>query len=133
VEAALLRLLCARDDRMAGCVSVNWDKALGWLHERTGASLAPEHEGAVKLALTSKVAVLVRGPGCGKSFTVRSVAELAKAMAGEHLSGDGEAVGNGSGASYPRALLHNRILWPGAPWLASELRAVELSIEAAFR
>ena len=33
----------------------------------------------MRLALTSKVAVLTGGPGCGKSFTVRSVVELARA------------------------------------------------------
>src|SRR5690606_38131360 len=33
----------------------------------------------VRLALTSKVAILTGGPGCGKSFTVRSIVELATA------------------------------------------------------
>lgn len=33
----------------------------------------------MRLALTQKVAVLTGGPGCGKSFTVRSVVELARA------------------------------------------------------
>jgi len=79
VAAALLRLLAAREDRLAGFASVDWDKALGWLGRRTGAELAPEQADAVRLALTSRVAVLTGGPGCGKSFTVRSVVELAKA------------------------------------------------------
>jgi exodeoxyribonuclease V alpha subunit len=79
VAAALLRLLSAPEDRLAGFASVDWDKALGWLRERTGAALAPEQADAVRLALTSRVAVLTGGPGCGKSFTVRSVVELAKA------------------------------------------------------
>jgi exodeoxyribonuclease V alpha subunit len=79
VAAALLRLLSARDDRLAGFASVDWGQALDWLSQRTGASLAPEQEEAVRLALTSRVAVLTGGPGCGKSFTVRSVVELAKA------------------------------------------------------
>jgi exodeoxyribonuclease V alpha subunit len=79
VAAALLRLLSAAEDRLAGFASVDWDKALSWLRQRTGASLAPEQEEAVRLALTSRVAVLTGGPGCGKSFTVRSVVELARA------------------------------------------------------
>ena len=58
---------------------VDWDKALAWLKARTGTDLAPEQEQAVRLALTSKVAVLTGGPGCGKSFTVRSIVELAAA------------------------------------------------------
>src|SRR6202035_3166666 len=51
----------------------------GCLKTRTGADLAPEQAEAVKVALTQKVAVLTGGPGCGKSFTVRSVVELARA------------------------------------------------------
>ncbi|MFG2984611.1 ATP-dependent RecD-like DNA helicase [Streptomyces sp. NPDC048258] len=73
------RLLYAEDDRMPGFQDVDWDKALGWLAGRTGAELAPEQRDAVKLALTRRVAVLTGGPGCGKSFTVRSIVELARA------------------------------------------------------
>jgi len=76
---ALLRLLGSGRDRLASFAAVDWGKALGWLRGRTGAELAPEQEDAVKLALTSRVAVLTGGPGCGKSFTVRSVVELARA------------------------------------------------------
>ncbi|MFF7437038.1 ATP-dependent RecD-like DNA helicase [Streptomyces sp. NPDC008122] len=74
----LRRLLRAEDDRMPAFRDVAWDKALAWLADRTGASLAPEQEEAVRLALTRKVAVLTGGPGCGKSFTVRSIVELAR-------------------------------------------------------
>ncbi|MFF3858412.1 ATP-dependent RecD-like DNA helicase [Streptomyces sp. NPDC002209] len=73
------RLLGAEDDRMPGFQDVDWDKALRWLSGRTGAELAPEQRDAVRLALTRKVAVLTGGPGCGKSFTVRSIVELARA------------------------------------------------------
>ncbi|MDI6408204.1 ATP-dependent RecD-like DNA helicase [Streptomyces albus] len=79
LAAQLKRLLRAPEDRLAAFQDVPWDKALGWLASRTGARLAPEQEAAVRLALTSKVAVLTGGPGCGKSFTVRSVVELARA------------------------------------------------------
>ncbi|MFK0292357.1 ATP-dependent RecD-like DNA helicase [Streptomyces sp. NPDC090442] len=75
----LSRLLRTDDDRMPVFQGVDWDKALAWLSRRTGAQLAPEQRDAVRLALTSKVAVLTGGPGCGKSFTVRSVVELARA------------------------------------------------------
>ncbi|MFD3501979.1 ATP-dependent RecD-like DNA helicase [Streptomyces sp. NPDC058678] len=79
LSAQLLRLLRTDQDRMPGFKDVAWDKALGWLASRTGTSLAPEQEAAVRLALTQKVAVLTGGPGCGKSFTVRSIVELARA------------------------------------------------------
>ncbi|MEV7276027.1 ATP-dependent RecD-like DNA helicase [Streptomyces sp. NPDC093111] len=75
----LRRLLGAGEDRLPAFRDVAWDKALAWLADRTGASLAPEQEEAVRLALTRKVAVLTGGPGCGKSFTVRSIVELARA------------------------------------------------------
>ncbi|MFG3366510.1 ATP-dependent RecD-like DNA helicase [Streptomyces sp. NPDC048156] len=79
LSAQLLRLLRTDEDRMPAFRDVAWDKALTWLAGRTGAELAPEQEEAVKLALTKKVAVLTGGPGCGKSFTVRSIVELARA------------------------------------------------------
>jgi exodeoxyribonuclease V alpha subunit len=75
----LLDLLRTAEDRMPAFRDVDWAKALPWLRQRTGHELAPEQEEAVRLALTSKVAVLTGGPGCGKSFTVRSIVELARA------------------------------------------------------
>ncbi|MEU9057343.1 ATP-dependent RecD-like DNA helicase [Streptomyces sp. NPDC048430] len=79
LAAQVRRLLRTPEDRMPAFGDVDWDKALSWLAGRTGAKLAPEQEAAVRLALTEKVAVLTGGPGCGKSFTVRSVVELARA------------------------------------------------------
>ncbi|CAM5724275.1 ATP-dependent RecD-like DNA helicase OS=Streptomyces fumanus OX=67302 GN=recD2 PE=3 SV=1 [Streptomyces fumanus] len=79
LSAQLLKLLRTDQDRMPAFREVAWDKALRWLRGRTGTDLAPEQEAAVKLALTEKVAVLTGGPGCGKSFTVRSIVELARA------------------------------------------------------
>jgi exodeoxyribonuclease V alpha subunit len=80
-----LRLLKTSADRMPAFAEVDWDKALSWLHGQTGADLAPEQEAAVKLALSEKVAVLTGGPGCGKSFTVRSIVTLAKAKGAKIL------------------------------------------------
>jgi len=79
LAGALRTQLFARADRMPGFATVDWTKAFGWLRGRTGTDLAPEQEEAVRLALTSKVAVLTGGPGCGKSFTVKSVITLAAA------------------------------------------------------
>ena len=79
LAAQLLRLLRTPEDRLSAFASVDWAKALTWLRGQTGADLAPEQEQSVKLALTEKVAVLTGGPGCGKSFTVRSIVTLAKA------------------------------------------------------
>jgi exodeoxyribonuclease V alpha subunit len=75
----LTRLLNAGTDRLSAFTTVDWDKALTWLRDTTGTELAQAQEQAVRLALTEKVSVLTGGPGCGKSFTVRSVVALARA------------------------------------------------------
>lgn len=79
LAAQVVRLLRGPEERLPAFRDVDWDKALSWLAGHTGADLAPEQQQAVRLALTEKVAVLTGGPGCGKSFTVRSVVELARA------------------------------------------------------
>ncbi|GAA2983394.1 SF1B family DNA helicase RecD2 [Streptomyces fulvorobeus] len=79
LAAQVGRLLRTPEDRLPSFQDVDWGKALAWLARRTGATLAPEQEAAVRLALSRKVSVLTGGPGCGKSFTVRSVVELARA------------------------------------------------------
>jgi exodeoxyribonuclease V alpha subunit len=79
LASGLLDLLHAGQDRMAAFQQADWDRALAWLRSRTGTDLATEQQEAVRLALTKRVAVLTGGPGCGKSFTVRSIVELAKA------------------------------------------------------
>ncbi|MFJ4187315.1 ATP-dependent RecD-like DNA helicase [Kitasatospora sp. NPDC089509] len=75
----LLRLLRSDSDRLPWSAEVDWPAALEWLARRTGAELAPEQEQSVRLALTEKVAVLTGGPGCGKSFTVKSIVTMALA------------------------------------------------------
>src|SRR6266568_5829716 len=79
LASALPALLLAGQDRMAAFGQLDWDSALTWLRGRIGTDLAPEQEQAVRLALTQRVAVLTGGPGCGKSFTDRSIVELARA------------------------------------------------------
>ena len=79
LAGGILELLNSSHERLPAFAHVDWQKALGWLRSRTGQELAPAQQEAVTLALTSKVAVLTGGPGCGKSFTVRSIVELATA------------------------------------------------------
>lgn len=75
----LRSLLSVPADKLSSFATVDWPKALAWLKSHTGADLAAAQEEAVRLALTNKVAVLTGGPGCGKSFTVRSIVALALA------------------------------------------------------
>ena len=73
------RLLQTHQERLPTFQTVNWESALNWLKSQTSSTLAPEQEQAVRVALTQKVCVLTGGPGCGKSFSVRSLVQLAKA------------------------------------------------------
>lgn len=75
LASQLLRLLRTDEERMPAFRQVDWERAFGWL----GASLEDKQRDAVRLALSRKVAVLTGGPGCGKSFTVRSIVKLAVA------------------------------------------------------
>ncbi|MEV0235971.1 ATP-dependent RecD-like DNA helicase [Nonomuraea sp. NPDC050786] len=79
LASGLLSLLRSGHDRLKAFADVDWERAESWLHGQTGAELATEQRQAVRLALTEKVAVLTGGPGCGKSFTVRSIVLLARA------------------------------------------------------
>ncbi|MFC8448985.1 ATP-dependent RecD-like DNA helicase [Kitasatospora sp. NPDC057223] len=44
--------------------------------------LAPAQETAVRMALTEPVSVLTGGPGCGKSFTVRTIVDIVESAGG---------------------------------------------------
>ncbi|GII51937.1 ATP-dependent RecD-like DNA helicase [Planotetraspora thailandica] len=79
LAGTLRGLLASSHDRLKAFADVDWPTALDWLRGGTGSELAPEQAQAVRLALTEKVAVLTGGPGCGKSFTVRSIVTLARA------------------------------------------------------
>ncbi|GAB1818517.1 SF1B family DNA helicase RecD2 [Herbidospora sp. RD11066] len=79
LATTVLGLLHSSRDRLKVFEDVDWTTALTWLKTQTGANLAREQDQAVRLALTEKVAVLTGGPGCGKSFTVRSIVTLARA------------------------------------------------------
>jgi exodeoxyribonuclease V alpha subunit len=75
----VLRLRDASGDRLGAFQRVDWDTAFSWLERTGGTTLAPEQAEAVRLTLTRRIAVLTGGPGCGKSFTVRSIVALALA------------------------------------------------------
>ncbi|AUS79486.1 ATP-dependent RecD-like DNA helicase [Actinoalloteichus sp. AHMU CJ021] len=79
LASRMRRLLATSADRLPAFADVDWSRALDWLRRSTGAELAEAQERAVRLALTERVAVLTGGPGCGKSFTVRSIVTLARA------------------------------------------------------
>ena len=52
------------------------DKALPWIEQQTGLSLAESQTAAVRLALISKVLVITGGPGVGKTTIVNSILRI---------------------------------------------------------
>jgi exodeoxyribonuclease V alpha subunit len=48
--------------------------------EKRNITLSPEQRHAVELAATSRLLVLTGGPGCGKTFTTRTIVDLWRAM-----------------------------------------------------
>jgi exodeoxyribonuclease V alpha subunit len=52
------------------------EKALPWVEQRTGLTLAESQTAAVRLALTAKVLVITGGPGVGKTTIVNSILRI---------------------------------------------------------
>jgi exodeoxyribonuclease V alpha subunit len=60
-------------------------KALPWIEQKTGLSLAESQTAAVRLALLSKVMVITGGPGVGKTTIVNSILRILAAKGVELL------------------------------------------------
>lgn len=60
---------------------INADKALPWIEQKTGLTLAPSQSEAIRLALRSKVVVITGGPGVGKTTIVNSILQILAAKA----------------------------------------------------
>ncbi|MYA89491.1 MAG: AAA family ATPase [Boseongicola sp. SB0662_bin_57] len=56
--------------------SIDADRALPWIEERTGLALASSQAEAIRLALTSKVLIITGGPGVGKTTIVNSILRI---------------------------------------------------------
>ena len=52
------------------------DRAVPWIEERIGLTLAPSQSAAVRLALSSKVLVVTGGPGVGKTTIVNAILRI---------------------------------------------------------
>src|SRR6185436_1889395 len=52
------------------------EKALPWIEQKTGLSLAESQTAAIRLALMSKVLVITGGPGVGKTTIVNSILRI---------------------------------------------------------
>ena len=55
---------------------IDADKALPWIEQRTGLTLAPSQSAAIRIALASKVLVITGGPGVGKTTIVNAILRI---------------------------------------------------------
>lgn len=79
VAAAIARLQRAPSPMAGFYRQARWGQVFAHLAERRAISLAPRQQEAVRMALTEKVSVLTGGPGTGKTTTLRTVVQLARA------------------------------------------------------
>jgi exodeoxyribonuclease V alpha subunit len=56
--------------------SIDPDRAIPWIEQRTGLVLAESQRSAVALALTSKALVITGGPGVGKTTLVNAILRI---------------------------------------------------------
>ncbi|HUJ72994.1 MAG TPA: ATP-dependent RecD-like DNA helicase [Verrucomicrobiae bacterium] len=59
--------------------SIDLDKALIWVQQKTSVELASAQQNAIKTALTSKICVITGGPGVGKTTIVNSIVKILQA------------------------------------------------------
>jgi len=64
---------------------IDADKALPWIEQKTGLTLAESQAAAVRLALASKVMVITGGPGVGKTTLVNSILRILAAKGAKLL------------------------------------------------
>ena len=65
--------------------SIEVDKAIPWVEQRTGLTLADSQKSAVRLALSSKVLVITGGPGVGKTTIVNTILQILSAKSAKLL------------------------------------------------
>jgi exodeoxyribonuclease V alpha subunit len=64
-------------------LTVDLDRVQSWIErftEKTGLALSTQQRQAVEMAASQRVLILTGGPGCGKTFTTRTIVALWKAM-----------------------------------------------------
>jgi exodeoxyribonuclease V alpha subunit len=75
-ERVIAERLTARASGTPPWPSIDFDKALAWVEGKTGKTLSGSQREAVRLVLTSKVAVMTGGPGVGKTSTLDSILRI---------------------------------------------------------
>jgi exodeoxyribonuclease V alpha subunit len=71
--AETLRRLAAQPANYPG---IDFDKALGWVQEKTGKTLSPSQMEALRTVLAARVVVVTGGPGVGKTTLLDSLLKI---------------------------------------------------------
>jgi exodeoxyribonuclease V alpha subunit len=75
-EKAIAERLHSLRDGQLPWSAIDPEKALPWIEQRTGLTLAPSQREAVALALQSKLTVITGGPGVGKTTIVNAILRI---------------------------------------------------------
>ena len=78
-EQTIAERLRALASGAAPWAAIEPDRAIAWVERQTGLALAPSQQGAVRLALCSKVLVITGGPGVGKTTLVNAILKILSA------------------------------------------------------
>src|SRR5215212_4915279 len=78
-EKAIAERLIERAAGTPPWPTIDLDKALPWVEQKTGKTLSASQREAVRLVLASKVAVITGGPGVGKTSTLDSILRILSA------------------------------------------------------
>ena len=79
VAASISDLQQAPGDRLSAAARVDWERVWTFLDKQETVRMTPAQRGAIKTAMTERVAVLTGGPGTGKTTTLRSIVRVAQA------------------------------------------------------
>ncbi|MCF7847565.1 MAG: ATP-dependent RecD-like DNA helicase [Kiritimatiellales bacterium] len=78
-EIAFAKKIQALEKGKHPCPEIKFDKAVEWVQQQSGITLADSQRGALKTAVESKVMVITGGPGVGKTTLVNSILKIFRA------------------------------------------------------